>query len=206
MARSQRLRTFETRLGELRRHLLPRPFDPTGSYTDRQFDRTRAYRLLAHAEIECCIEDLATTAVNRACSSWQADRRARQCVIALLAYHEEGLGPVPEEISTSRASPRPLRARVEIARQTYNDWVRNKNHGVREKNVLRLLLPAGVLESDLDPAWLQIIDGFGDARGDTAHQPQRTQQPPDPASEYNTVSAIVAGMRKLDILLTELSK
>ena len=205
MARSQRLRQLETRLSELRRHMLPAPFDPTGSYTDRQFDRTRGYRLLAHAEIEACLEELAMSTVNGAFSAWQIDRRPRHCLIALLAYHEGDLGAMPEEISASRASATPLRTRLKHARDQYNDWVRTKNNGIREPNVLRLLLPMGILESDLDPAWLQTIDGFGSARGDTAHQALRTQQPPDPATEHQTVAAIVTGLRKVDARLQELA-
>jgi hypothetical protein len=144
-------------------------------------------------------------AVNGAYGAWQIDRRPRQCLIALLAYHEGDLGPMPEEISASRASATPLRTRLKHARDQYTQWVQTKNNGIREPNVLRLLLPTGVLESDLDPGWLQTIDGFGNARGDTAHQALRTQQPPDPATEHQTVAAIVAGLRKVDARLTELA-
>jgi hypothetical protein len=204
MARSARLRALESRLAELRRHMLPRAFDPTGSYTDREFDRARGYRLLAHAEIEACLEDLATSVINDAFKAWGLDRRPRQCLIAVLAYYEGKQPAVPEQISAVGASPMPLRARLEQARNAYVNWVRNDNHGVREHNVLRLLLPVGVLESDLDAAWLQAIDGFGSARGDTAHQALRTQQPPDPKSELQTVAAIVLGLRKLDVILSGL--
>src|SRR4051812_49029840 len=150
MARSQRLRSLEGRLGVLRRHLLPGTFSLTGQYTARQYDRAHAYRVLAHAELEACIEDLAMGTINSAYKAWRIDRKPRACLIALLAYYEAGFAPVPEDISShGGASSSPLRDRVDAARNVYIDWVRNRNHGIREKNVLRLMLPAGILESDL---------------------------------------------------------
>jgi hypothetical protein len=184
--------------------MLPAQFEPTGSYSPRVFDRTRGYRLLAHAEIEACLEDLVTSLINDAYSEWLLDRQPRQSLFALLAYHEGTLGPVPDAISSTGSSARPLRARVKDARDAYVTRVR-RNNGIRERDVLRLLLPVGVLESELDSAWLQEIDAFGEARGDAAHQALRTQQPPDPATEYEVVCDVVAGLRKIDARLTALA-
>lgn len=207
MARSPRLRALESRLTQLRRHFLPRTFSPTGQYTDRQYDQARGYRLLAHAEIEACIEDLVADLVTTAYKAWQTDRRPRACIIALLAYHGESLGPVPEGISTrpGGASETPLRVRVDIARKVYVNHVRQPNNGVREKDVLKLLLPVGILESDLNSAWLQTIDSFGDLRGTTAHQALKTQQPLDPAQELRMVTEIVTGLRAIDEKLQNLA-
>jgi hypothetical protein len=71
-------------------------------------------------------------------------------------------------------------------------------------HLLRLLLPVGVQEHELDRTWLATIDSFGSVRGDTAHQAMRTQQPPDPANELAIVRQIVTGLRQLDELLTNL--
>jgi len=197
---------MESRLSELRRYMLPAKLDPTRSYTPREYDRTRGYRLLVHAELEACLEDLVIGVANQACKSWTLDRRPRQCLIALLAYYEGNLGAVPDEISNAGSSTKPLRTRLKVARDNYVTWVRMNNNGIRESNILRLVLPVGVLESDLDAGWLQTMDAFGSARGDTAHQALRTQQPPDPTAEYQTVQDIVAGFRKVDAKLSALAK
>jgi hypothetical protein len=185
--------------------MLPAQFDPTGSYSDRQFDRARGFRLLAHAEIEACIEDLATSTATAAYSSWFIDRQPRQCLLALLAYYEGALFKMPSEISTNRASESPLRVRVKAAKDHYVNWATSQNHGIREENILRLLLPVGILESDLDPAWLQLVDAFGTDRGATAHQARRTQHPPDPATELQTVRGIARGLRTIDERLSALA-
>lgn len=57
MAVSIRYKQLRARVAELKKHLLPNRFSPTGDYTDRQMDRARGYRILVHAEIESYIED-----------------------------------------------------------------------------------------------------------------------------------------------------
>lgn len=200
--RSKRLWSLETRLIGLRNHMLPKTFDPTGSYSKRQFDQARGYRLLAHAEIESCLEDLAVTTVNGAYKAWQFDRKPRKCLISLLAYHDGKLGGLPD--SKTAAEDTPLRDRLDDAHKAYVQRIMMTNHGIREANVLSILLPTGILESDLDSAWLQTIDAFGAARGGTAHRAGQTVQPPDPKSEYDTVTVIVTGLRKIDERLRKL--
>ena len=77
--------------------------------------------------------------------------------------------------------------------------------GVRKDNVLRLLVPVGIRESEIDPAWLQKIDEFGQSRGSIAHSPNgRVHQPVDPKSEFDTVSDIIEGVRVIDQTLEQM--
>ena len=76
MAHSARFRELRARIRELRKHFLPRRFDDTGSYSARQFDRARAFRLLAHAEIESYLEDVAFDAANNAFRVWIDSQRS----------------------------------------------------------------------------------------------------------------------------------
>jgi hypothetical protein len=205
MAQSSRFRELRTRVTELREHLLPRTFDPTGVYTDRQYDRARAFRVLAHAEIEACLEDLGVETVNVCYGAWQTDRRARRSLMALLAYYEGNLGGPGDRLGAPGTTG-PLRDRLKMVRDQYVRQVRVENHGIREKNILSILLPAGILESDLDRTWLATVDSFGAQRGETAHRSGRTQQPPDPAQEVLTVRTIVAGLAPLDAKLVSLRR
>jgi len=77
--------------------------------------------------------------------------------------------------------------------------------GVRRENVLRLLVPVGLRESEIDPAWLQKIDEFGQSRGSIAHSPNgRVREPVDPKSEFDTVSDIIDGVRVIDLMLEQM--
>jgi len=86
-------------------------------------------------------------------------------------------------------------------------WPKSKldsRSGVREENVLKILLPAGIREHEIDSAWLATIDSFGRNRGSTAHKAGRPQTPPDPAAEFQAVQSIVEGLTPLDKRLSEL--
>jgi hypothetical protein len=159
---------------------------------------------LAHAEIEACLEDLGVATVNAAYSSWSQDGKARTTLIALMTFNDRTGKGVPTELQ--RKGGGDLRTRLLEVRNDYVRWVKTENHGIREKNVLRILLPAGIREHDIDPGWLSTIDTFGSNRGATAHKAGRPQTPPDPAQELETVKAIVKGLIPLDEYLSALQQ
>ena len=45
-------------------------WDPTGTYSERKLDRTRAYKILVHAEIEFFIENILLDVVQREYRRW----------------------------------------------------------------------------------------------------------------------------------------
>jgi hypothetical protein len=181
---------------------LPAKFHETGVYPDRVFDRTRGFRVLAHAEIEACLEDLGVETVNAAFSAWTQDQKPRTTLTALMTFTRAKSLGVPEVLQ--RESKYTLRARLDSHRKTYVNWVKMENHGVRESNVLGILLPAGIREHEIDSAWLEKIDAFGSARGNTAHQAGRPQTLPDPKDELQTVRTIVQGLVPVDARLSAL--
>lgn len=207
MAQSTRYRELQRRVKEVRQHLLPTRFSPTGEYSNRVYDRARAYRLMVHAELEACIEDLALNTVDAACKCWAQDGRPRTTLIALLAHDAEGFGGPPSKLPIPSPSELPsLRGRVDVARRRFSHYVRTQNNGIRESNVLALLLPAGVRESEIEPLWLADIDSFGRLRGETAHQARRTQQPLDPRDEHERANGLVKRLGPIDALLETLSR
>jgi hypothetical protein len=200
---AQRIQELEDRLKQLEQHLLPAPpYQTTGTYTDRQLDQTRAYRLLAHAEIEACIEDLARGVAVDVHLAWLADRRPRAPVLALLAYCEKVHGLPPESLPL--AGPADIAQRVEAAKNIFTARI-HSNDGVRERNVLSLLMPIGLTEYDISQTWLATIDSFGHQRGDTAHQSlKRAKFLPDPATEVATVADILGGIKDIGTVLDNL--
>lgn len=90
MPTSIRFKEMRARLTELRHHMLPAKFSPTGDYSDRQLDRTRGYRVLVHAEIESYIEDVAREAVTQAIQKWRKNRKPSAILLAFLAAYHSG--------------------------------------------------------------------------------------------------------------------
>jgi hypothetical protein len=186
------------RLGQLRKRLLPKAFSPTGSYNMRQYDKVRAYRLLAHAEVESFLEDRAREVANNAYNKWRADHRPRSVLISLLAFHLQQEALSVQKLREVLAGIRThTDDSVKSATQRYNIML-SQNHGIRDENILRILLPLGIEPTDIDSVWLSTIHAFGTTRGETAHTSIRTQQPPDPAGELKIVSNILGGLKKID--------
>ena len=199
MANSTRYRKLRARIGELRRHFLPSRFDATGDYSARQFDRARAFRLLAHAEIECFLEDVAFDTANEAFQAWKKRGIITRPLVAMVAYAEENLGPVPE-----RKTGNDFDIRMRRSLNGFNSYAKSRNHGIRERDVLKLLLPVGIDEQDIDSTWLATTSSFGSTRGDTAHRSNQVDQPPDPRNELSIVTQILEGLADIDERLLKL--
>nr|WSW59780.1 HEPN domain-containing protein [Streptomyces sp. NBC_00998] len=197
---SQRFLELEKRITELRHSFLPAEFDPTGLYEDLTYEHTRAFRVLAHAEFESFIEDRVIGLIDEAISRWQAQGEVSAVLLAAVAYRETA-HPIPEslnEAATKRKKFPTLKERVEGARSDLHRYVRNQNHGIKEKNLLRMLLPIGVDQDALDTEWLSNVDTWATARGDAAHKGAKVQVQPDPQKEKDAVERVLAGFRELD--------
>jgi len=140
--------------------------------------------------------------VDVAYKGWWLDQQPRTTLISLMAYCERNF-PAREALAEDDGPD--MRERITAAKDEFMRWVRVENHGIKERNVLKLLLPVGIREHEIETAWLATIDSFGSDRGTTAHQSaSKPQALPDPKSELETVKAIVKGMIPIDRRLAEL--
>ncbi|MGH8604987.1 MAG: hypothetical protein ACREXR_20040 [Gammaproteobacteria bacterium] len=188
---SQRYRDLRRRIAVLKRRL-PQA-SPIGFYSPRQIDATLSFRLLSHAELEACIEDLAATALNSAYVAYQFNLKIDSVLLSLAAHYggfklSGGFG--------RDGTDRVLRDAV-----TSHSRVIRTNHGVRERTLVKLLAPLGVKAGDLDPKWVADIDSFGSRRGATAHSSVGALAIPDPVQERKDVTALVDGLAGVDKLL-----
>ena len=201
---TKRFRELERRVGKLRKRFLPKQFSPTGNYTDRQLDHARGFRLLVHAEIEAYLEDRAQHIASVSIRQYRTDGRPRHVLMNLLSFHL-----VQTELSKREISDLYLRQSkycdqtVTNATSSFNHSLAN-NHGVRELNFLRLVLPLGLDPAKIDPAWLGTLDAFGSKRGETAHKSIKVQQVIDPQDEFNTAQILIRGLEDLDRELSAL--
>lgn len=203
---------LQRRVSELRHALLPPVFDPTVAPSADDQERIRAFQVLAHAELEDCLETLASEVALTSVAKWRVHGRPRRVVFALLvsfrAEHffehwdsrtRPGLaGPNTQRPTTD------MQTAVDAALKRFRDEIDN-NHGIRRTNVLKLMRPLGLRASDLGAAWLSTLDSFGDRRGAAAHKSStRLTKLLDARSEYDTVVGAVNGMADLDRLLIRL--
>lgn len=207
MPHSLRFRELRKRLQELRAHMLPASFSPTGQYSDRQLDRTGGYRLLVHAEIESFIEDITFSAATKGVSEWVRTKKVSDCLFCLVSHYHHGFHVAPfDDAAPFPESSRPkakdaIKDVIDIAIKQYRS-IHDANNGIKEENLCRLILPVGVRKDDLDPLWITNLNEYGKIRGDIAHKSLKAQQQIDPSTELQKVESLVVGLAQLDDLVT----
>lgn len=212
MALSNRFKEMKTRLAELKRHMLPRQFSPTGDYTERQLDRARGYRLLVHAEIESYLEDISRNKVTAAVKAWENDNKVSRTLIALLAsYHSswniddstnhDEIIKLSKERKNLKESIRDV---LKLAQKQFGSKVGN-NHGIKQNNFKTIMLPTGLDLEDVDDTWLANLDSYGSLRGDIAHKTSKATKQINPQDEYKNVQGLLVGLEELDRKVNSLS-
>lgn len=206
---SKRFQELEEQLKVLAGCLLPASFDPTGIYDDQDGVSTRAlaYRVLAHAEIESYFEDRALDPVTRAQLVWESSRHVSHVALCLIGFSGREMAPPPHTLQAPSENKRKSwPCLVDIGQRllpiisAFHNQVRNENHGVKERNLLSLLLPIGVDHVKIDPAFLANMDSFGALRGLAAHSSGKTTatQAIDPEVEQRRVHALLPGIEAID--------
>ncbi|MFI6896122.1 HEPN domain-containing protein [Streptomyces sp. NPDC050256] len=200
---SPRYKTLARRISELRENLLPRDFDELGLYSERVYERTRGFRVLAHAEFESYVEDRAIEVVNKAHITWGNKGEIRPCLLALMSHREAKMN-IPDTIAdlTDRSPKFPtLNARIEAAKRQYTTYAKKQNHGIKERNLLQLLLPLGVTKDEINTSWLSTTESWASERGEIAHTSAKMQVQINPRTELFTVREILKGFKQIDEIL-----
>jgi hypothetical protein len=196
---SERMIDGLEQLVELEAELLP-VVDPTGTYSDQQYIRTRSFTVLAHGVIEDYIEGICLEVIDSCINSFNADDKPRTALLGLLTYasNEE----VGDELRSGRWG---IREALDRARKTL-DWRKRHNNGIKEKDILQLLLPTGLKESDMSTAWLRSMDEFGELRGTVAHKgrPPGAPRVVDPGDVRKLMDAVLGTLCRLDSKLVML--
>lgn len=144
--------------------------------------------------------------------AWDSTGNTSRTLICLLGFSGLTMDQPPDTLNITRGNPDDHNKRLKISKKiaiSVNSFrkVIDNNHGVKEKNILALLLSIGIESDDLDPAWLATMNTFGEKRGLVAHTSATlymTVQPPDPATEINTVKQITQELLKIDELINKL--
>ena len=209
MAKSEQYKLLRRQLSHLRVYLLPKKFDPTGQYSQRNLSRAIAYRVLAHAEIEEYLEARVSGIAKNAVKNWKLTGQANNVLLALVAFSGKEMEEPPPSLEPSQPNQKSsweertqLSKKLESALNSYFRTVRN-NHGVKEANLLRMLLPIGYPVEKLDPLWLASMNSFGERRGEAAHG-SSIQHSVDPQSELTTVNNLLSEMEHVDVTLNSL--
>jgi hypothetical protein len=175
--------------------MLPASFSLTGSYSPKQQDHTKAYLLLAHAELEAFFEDRARNRVDLALAQWQRNGLCTPVLSRLLIFHH---AVERDEIGALSSHA------VTKAINYFLDKL-DKNHGIKEKHLLAILLPLGISHGELDSRLVAACNQLAQKRGQFAHASFKTHQQIDPKTERDNIrNNIIPELKKLDIKIKKL--
>lgn len=84
----------------------------------------------------------------------------------------------------------------------WKEQVYKNNNGVKEGDILTLLLPLGISGKELDTTLLADLTSFGGSRGAVAHKSSvRVTSYTDPKSEYDRANQLVSALETIDKLV-----
>ncbi len=184
MTNSQMYRQLENRIKAIERLYLP-AIRLNGKYSKKEQDNIRAYLLLIHAEIEAYFEEISGNKATTAFNNWKKNRTKSNVLLSLVSFHEHKI----DEKNIEQRVKKALTAFFYNLRQ---------NHGIKEENILSMLLPVGLEYSEIDATWLNTITSFGTNRGEIAHTAAKVQQPLDPAMLKTKVGKILGEIKTID--------
>jgi hypothetical protein len=206
MKNSQRFKDFKKNIDFLTKQLLPSE-KPSGDYTLEEQTLLRSHRILVHAEIESYFEDIAINKVTAAIKTFKKTKKASHVLAALCAYSQKRKVNLPEKYNDK--SEKFLEERL-VKEINHFNWVIQENHGILQKNILQILLPIGICESDIDPTLLIDLDQLGKERGKFAHSPIynrsiKSKQKFDPSIEQKRIADLwIPEIQKIDSIILRL--
>lgn len=199
MTNSRRFKLLIDRINFLNNNILP-TIKIEGDYTPIEYDFTRSYVLLVHAEIESFLEERVTEKVNTSLTNWKANRKKSSCLKSILAFCSNDINYEKKKVIERNS----LEFRVNLVSSHFLSLIK-KNHGIKKENILDLLLPIGIEISELDETWLVTMDNFGAKRGEIAHHTFAIQNPIDPLTEKKLINEIIMPeLNNIDKLLIKI--
>lgn len=206
MAGSKRYGELLYGVRKLRNALLPAKFDPTGSYrsAERVHLRAVSFRILVHAEVESFLEDRALELFDSGWKAWEHDNVPNRVVTALLAFSGVATALPPGKLGGDPANQKAYEDLKQPVQKAQAVWraAHRDNHGVKEANVLALLLPLGIAHGELDTTLLADLTSFGADRGAVAHRSSvQVGQYSDPQAEKQRADQLVANLLGIDVLI-----
>jgi hypothetical protein len=170
-------------------------------YSTAEHDHARAFVVLAHGVLEDYLEGICLEVVDAPLSAFKQDSRARTALLSLLTYRNVREAP-PAALAKG---PWHVREALKESR----DHLRKRaadNNGIKEKDVLALLLPVGLKESDFDAAWLAAMNELGGLRGNVVHRGRRpgAMTPVTPDDAQKAVARVLPALCRADARLIAL--
>ena len=171
-------------------------FQPAESVLPENQDQLRAFKLLVHAEIESYIEKSVLEVLNKCINEWKTKKRVTVPLPFLIMFSSSKFEANEKQLTKEN--------RINQILESFKSVV-SSNNGIKEKNILKLIVPLGINYSSIDDTRLTTIDSYGHSRGEVAHNSLSAKKQLDKNSELNDLHLVLTGIKKIDIRLQKIS-
>jgi len=93
--------------------------------------------------------------------------------------------------------------RLNLSVELYIGIIENDINGIKRKDIFKMLMPLGFLESDFDNDFLIKMDDFGSTRGEMAHKSCAIKQEKNFDEEVRKIDEIMQYIRDIDEKLSK---
>lgn len=161
-------------LGSLK--ILVSRVDPLECKNNLQLLKLQSYILLAHAIFEEFLENLVKEVAYEARTKLKDEGHISKVILGLIASGL--LEEVEEKKSNRKISEKVFRNIADFSATAYTMFLQviTDNHGIKEENQKKLLLPIGLDPAIVDAATMAALHAFGTTRGSIAHNFKITRE------------------------------
>jgi hypothetical protein len=181
-----------------------------GEYSEKECLQIDAYIALVHSEIESFLENRCLDICRLSMKDFYEHRKINIVLLGLICFSGKTFSTPPETKDLKKAQKKEegidLIKKLESAESVYHYNVKN-NNGIKERDILGLLLPLGFPYNQLDDLFLTEMNDFGKQRGEIAHTSNienAAKNRIDPYSTKNRVDKIIAFLIELDSAMSQL--
>lgn len=159
------------------------------------------------------MEDRAWGVALKAKRAWDEKSMLTKTIVTLIAFSGRLMERPPNTTQpeqTGQSGQWDERAKVsKKIDMAVNDFHRvvEGNHGIKEENVVNLLLPIGVECDELDGVLIADLNSLGESRGLVAHKAFQTYsvtQQIDPKDEMKKVNSLIDNLTSIDAMFEKL--
>lgn len=166
--------------------------------------RAVSFRILVHAEIEAFLEERAYELFDEAWQAWSTYRVPSRVLAGLLAFSGHSMPQPPSRLGAKgKRDFDDVDGMLARVKNYWKDQVYKRNNGIKEANVLGVLLPLGIDGNDIDNTMLADLTSFGGRRGAVVHSSSvGVTKYADPKSEFDQSQQLVRALVNIDDLVT----
>ncbi|HPA24880.1 MAG TPA: HEPN domain-containing protein [Bacilli bacterium] len=151
--------------------------------------KLRACISLIHAEIETYFESLGLQVLESYDKNKLNKKTQKKLHYSFIVYNHKAYDGFQEDDST----------RIKNAINTYKVRI-NQNNGIKEDDILKILMPIGFPLKDIDSTWITTLNSFGSFRGELSHKSMSQIKKLIGYNYFdeNILNVIVPGIKKID--------